>query len=124
MPLNLHQSPDPLYKIVNILETSSVASVAEDRQWFGAKSLSDKSGDDSSVVDLHSGTVRVENTRDPSVDAKLTVECHGQRLGVTFSLIVDASRPDGIHVTVIAFHLRMDERVAVHLARARKQERS
>ena len=47
---------------------------------------------------------------------------HRQGLGVPLGLVVHATRPDRVHIAPVGFRLRVDEWVAVHLARRREQE--
>ena len=48
---------------------------------------------------------------------------HRDRFGETFCFIVNAARPDRVHVPPIIFLLRMDERVAVAFGGGGEQER-
>ena len=48
---------------------------------------------------------------------------HRHRLGETLRLIVNAARPDRVHVAPVVFFLRMDERIAVAFRGRGKNER-
>ena len=68
------------------------------------------------------GAVRVEDPHDRRVDALLPVVRHRQRLRVALRLVVDPARADRVHVAPVGLGLRVDLRIAVHLARRGEQE--
>ena len=61
-------------------------------------------------------------TGDGGVHALLAVVGHRHRLGVALGLVVDAPWPDRVDVPPVGLGLRMNLRIAVHLARRREHE--
>ena len=74
------------------------------------------------VVLPHPRAIRVEDARNPSIDALLGVIRHRQRLGIALRLVVHAARADRVDVAPVRLGLRMHLRVAIHLARRSEQE--
>ena len=47
---------------------------------------------------------------------------HRHRFGETFGFVVDAARPDRVHVAPVIFRLRVNERIAVAFTGRSKNE--
>ena len=62
----------------------------------------------------HPGTEGVEDARDANFDVQVSMEGDSQRLCVAFGLIVDRPGSDGIHITPVAFRLRVNRWVSIH----------
>ena len=77
--------------------------------------MADESRHHAAVIEAHARTVGIENTNDMSVHAVVAVVGHGDGLREALGLIVNATRPDGVHIAPVVFGLRMNERIAVAL---------
>src|SRR4051794_2615465 len=118
----LGQGDDPADEIVDVAERPRLAAVAEHGDRTVGQRLAQERRDRAAVVRAHPRPIRVEDPDDRRVHALLAVVGHRQRLGVALGLVVDAARADRIDVAPVALGLRMDLRVAVHLARRGQQE--
>ncbi|BEV11697.1 hypothetical protein ATDW_21930 [Asticcacaulis sp. DW145] len=67
------------------------------------------------IIELHSRSVCVENAHDLDGQIVLSAVVKEKRLGTSLSLIITGSWSNGIHMPSIAFWLRMDLWIAVHL---------
>ena len=112
----------PADQVVDVTEAPRLRPVAEHRERLLGERLAHEVRDGAAVVRPHPRAVRVEDPHDRRVDALLAVVRHRQRLGVALRLVVDAARPDRVHVAPVRLGLRMDLRVAVDLARRGEQE--
>ena len=88
-----------------------------------AQRLADKRRYDASIAQAHPRTVSVEDPNDSGIDVVIAVIRHRHRLREPFRLVVNAARPDRVHVAPVVFFLRMLERIAVHFRRRSKNER-
>ena len=87
------------------------------------KRLADERRHDAPVAQAHARAVGVEDADDLGIDAVIAVVGHRHRLRETFRFIVNAARPDRVHVAPVIFLLRMDERIAVAFRSGREEER-
>jgi len=78
--------------------------------------LHDEVGDHAAVVRVHARAIGVEDSRDLDAHPVLAVVVEEERLGAALALVVAGAGADGVHATPVTFHLRVDFRVAVHLA--------
>src|SRR2546423_6409930 len=118
----LGEQHEPADQVVDVAEAPRLRTVAEDRDRRALERLAHERRHGAPVVRAHARAVGVEDPDDRGVDALLAVVGHRERLRVALRLVVDAARPDGVDVPPVALRLRMDERVAVHLARRGEQE--
>ena len=109
-------------QIVDVAEASRLRAVAEHGQRLVRERLANEGRNRAPVVRAHARPVGVEDPDDARVDALLAVVGHRQRLGVALRLVVDAARADRVHVPPVGLRLRVDQRVAVDLARRGEQE--
>ena len=87
------------------------------------KRLADEGRHDAPVAQPHARTVGVKDADDLGIDAVIAVIGHRHRFGETFRFIVNAARPDRVHVAPVIFLLRMDERIAVAFGGGGEEER-
>ena len=81
--------------------------------WF----CHDEVGDHAAVLRVHVGPVGVEDAHHAHVHAVLARVVGAERLGHALALVVAGADADGVDVAPVGLHLRVDERVAVDLAR-------
>ena len=112
----------PSHQVVDVAERARLRTVAEDRDRLAREGLPHEGRDGAAVVGAHAGSVGVEDSHDRGVDALLPVVGHRQGLCVALCLVIDAARANWIDVAPIALGLRVHVRVAVDLARGRRQE--
>src|SRR5581483_11596126 len=112
----------PADQVIDVAERARLRPVAVDGQRLAVERLVDEVDRSAAVVTAHARAVGVEDARDARVHSLLLVVRHRQRLGVALRLVVDAARPDRVHVAPVGLRLRMHLRVAVHLARRGDQK--
>src|SRR5919197_314139 len=118
----LGEQDEPANQVVDVAEAPRLRALAEDGDRLALERLPHERRDGAPVVRAHTRSVGVEDPDDAGVDALMAVVGHRERLRVPLRLVVDAARPDGIDVSPIALRLRMDERVAIDLARRGEEE--
>ena len=106
----------PSIRSYDVTERARLRPVAEDRDRPVLQRLAQERRDRAAVVRAHPRPVGVEDPHDRGVHALLAVVGHRQRLRVALGLVVDAARPDRVHVAPVGLRLRMDLRIAVDLA--------
>src|SRR5215210_2223026 len=109
-------------QVVDVTKAARLRAVAEDGDRLVLERLPHEGRDRAPVVRAHARPVGVEDADDRGVHALLLVVRHRQRLGVALRLVVDAARPDRVDVAPVALGLRVDLRIAVHLARRGEEE--
>ena len=109
------ESENSVDEIRHITERAGLRAVAKNAQRLTAQSLPDKCRHDAAVAQTHPRAISVEDSHDPGVYAMVAVICHRDCFRESFRLVVNAARPDRVHIAPIIFLLRMLERIAIHL---------
>ena len=112
----VEQGQDAGHLVVDETEAPGLATVAVDGEGPAVEGLGQEVGDDPAVAGPKPGPVGVEDPDDPDVGAVGPVPGHGEGLGETLGLVVDAAGPDRVHVPPVGLGLGMDGGVAVDLA--------
>src|SRR5699024_11168967 len=92
------------------------------RDRIPGKCLLDEGGHHASVVGTHPRSVAVEDPGDTHIGSVRAMVGHGERLGVTFGLVVDTAWADRVDVAPVTLALRMFSRVAVDLTGGNQDE--
>jgi len=99
-------------------------TVTVDSHILALESLDDEVGDNSTVVWVHSGTERVEDTGNSDIDIILPHVTVGEGFGDSFTFIVTSSGTDTVDVTPVVFSLRVLLWVTVDLGSGSDEESS
>ena len=121
-PVALEQAVDAVDQVGHIAEGARLRAVAVDREGIAPQRLHDEVRHHAAVVRAHARAVGIEDPDDARVDSVIAMIGHRHRLGEALRLVVDAARPDRVHVAPVALRLRMDLRIAVDLGGGRDQE--
>src|SRR5690606_20527068 len=105
-----------LYLVAHVAERARLRTVPEDREWLAAQRLHDEVRDHATVRWTHSRSVGVEDPNDAGVDSVGAAIRHRGGLGEALGLVIHRARPGRRDISPVALHLRMHQRVAVHLA--------
>ncbi len=116
------QSIQAIDEIVDVAEAARLRAVAVHRERTPVTGLRKKSGDDTTVVELHAGAVGIEDARDGGAQAVLAVVGHGHGFGKALGFVVAAAGADGVDVAPVGFFLGMLEGIAIALAGRGEQE--
>ena len=103
-------------QVVDVAERAGLAAVAVDRDRLAAQRLDDEVADHPAVVGVHPRAVGVEDPHHLDAEVVLAVVVEEQRLRAALALVVAAADPDRVDVAPVVLGLRVDLRVAVHLA--------
>jgi len=93
-----------------------LSTIAVEGDGLVAQGLDDEVGDHAVVVGVHARAVGVEDACHLDVHAVLAAVVEEQRLGAALAFVVARARANRVHLAPVAFRLRMDFRVAIHLA--------
>src|ERR671925_338716 len=116
------EPPDALHQVLDIAERSRLRAVAVHRQRRSLEGLIDERRHGTAVAAAHAGAVRVEDADDLDGHTVRPVVGHHHRLRVPLGLVVDAARPDGVHVPPVRLGLRVNLWVPVDLRRRRQEQ--
>jgi hypothetical protein len=97
----LGEPDDPVDQVRDVAERARLRTVPEHGQRAVLQRLAQERGHRAAVVRAHPRAVGVEDAGDAGVHALLAVIGHAERLGVALGLVVDAARPDRVHVAPI-----------------------
>ncbi len=103
-------------------EAPRLRAVAVDGERCAPQRLNDEIRHHPAVSWPEPRPIGVEDPGDPDVELVRRVPRHRESLGETLCLVVDASRPDGVHVAPVRLDLWVDRRVPVDLARRSENE--
>ena len=104
------------------MKRARLRAITVDCHRFALQRLRDEVGHHAPVIHRHARSVRVENSRHSNFQTVLAMVIERQRFSAPFALIVTRAFADRIDVAPVRFRLRVLERIAVHLRRAREQE--
>ena len=120
--LGPEQAVDSGDEIVDVAEAAGLGAVAVHGEWFAGEGLVHEVGDDATVVGLHAGAVRIEDTQEAKVEPVVAFVCGADRFTVTLRLVVDRARADRVDVAPVRLGLRVHGGVAVDFAGRRLEE--
>ena len=107
--------------VAHVAEAASLMAVAVDGEGFTAQGLLHEIGDNSSIVQLHTRPVGIEDADNASVYFVITVVGHGYRFGEALGFVVDGTGADAVDVAPIGFLLGVLQGIAVTLGGGRNQ---
>jgi len=120
--VRLHHRQEAADEVVDVTQRPGLGAVAVDRERAVLQRLDAEVRDQTTVLAIGAGTVRVEDPRDPSVHAVHPNVAHDEALAEALRLVVAGPRANRIDIAPVRLRLGMDERIAVHLGRRREQE--
>src|SRR6266516_1931010 len=120
-PVRLEEGEDAAYLVVDVAVRPCMRSVAVDRERLVVHGLDQEVRDDAPVAGPQAGPEGIEDAHDLDVETVRAVVRHRHRLGEPLRLVVHAARTDRVDVPPVPLVLRMHLRIAVDLARRRKE---
>ena len=107
------QAEDALHQIVNVTKTACLGARSENGQVFSTQRLSNEGRQDTSIIQAHPWSVRVENPHNPCFHTVVTMVGHGHGFLESLGFVIDASRSDGVHVAEVLLMLRVHLWIAI-----------
>jgi hypothetical protein len=107
---------EPFDHVVDIAKRARLLARAVNGNGPVGQRLSDEICHDAPVIGMHARPVGVEDAGKLDAHAVLAPIIHEQRFGAALALVIARAQADRIDMTVISLHLRVDRRVAIHLA--------
>src|SRR5205807_2546415 len=101
LPRGVHEAPNPFNHVVDVAIGPGLLAVTEDGQRLTSEDRTEKVRDGTTVVEAHSRPMGIEDPRDLDDHPMLMVVGHREGLRKPLSFVVDAPRPDRIHVAPI-----------------------
>src|SRR2546421_1184650 len=120
-PIGVEEGEDAAHLVVDVAVRPRLRPVAVDCEGRAFEGLDQEVRDDAPVAGPQAGPEGIEDAYDLDVEVLRPVIRHCHRLGEALRLVVHAAGTDRVDVTPVPLVLRVDLRVAVDLARGRKQ---
>lgn len=111
-----HHATDSFDEIIDVLEATRLRAITVDRDVLPLQRLHDEVGDHAPVIRVHVWTVGVEDSNHPNINVLFPIVVEEQALRIHLADIVARADARDVDVPTIILRLRVDKRVAVHLA--------
>jgi hypothetical protein len=120
VPGTLHQSPQSVNAISNILKAASRLPSAVNQDVLSTQGPGDETADDTAIGPTHPWAVRVKDSGDFKVQRMLVLVREHQRFRDTLAFVVARPRAEGVDVAEVVLGLRTLLGIPVDFGRTRK----